>query len=166
MRETLVRSLSGLIYVSLLLICIRFEHALIALFFIFGLICMGEFKKLIQLKSHIPYFIFITLYAVFGYWQSVLNTNTGLNEAMQILMVLSIFVVLFLIKDLFSRKNMLHFFIYLFFRKRWAMYQNHQSFSSKNYGFPIFCNWPSDRNHLSKRVAWLMRWMDWKLFGK
>jgi len=116
MRETLVRSLSGLIYVSLLLICIRFEHALIALFFIFGLICMGEFKKLIQLKSNIPYFIFIILYAVFGYWQTVLNTNTGLNEATQILMVLSIFVVLFLIKDLFSRKS-----IPLFSTKRFLL---------------------------------------------
>ena len=63
---------------------------------------MGEFKKLIQLKSKIPYFIFIFLYAVFGYWQTVLNTSTGLNEATQILMVFSIFVVLFLIKDLFS----------------------------------------------------------------
>ena len=102
MKETLVRSLSGLIYVSLLLICICFEQAIIALFFVFGLICMGEFKKLIQLKSKIPYFIFIFLYAVFGYWQTVLNTSTGLNEATQILMVFSIFVVLFLIKDLFS----------------------------------------------------------------
>ena len=113
MRETLVRSLSGLIYVSLLLICIRFEHALIALFFIFGLICMGEFKKLIQLKSHIPYFIFITLYAVFGYWQSVLNTNTGLNEATQILMVLSIFVVLFLMQVILPTLVTYMFYIFI-----------------------------------------------------
>lgn len=105
MKETLVRSFSGLIYVSLLLISICFEHALIALFFIFGIICMGEFKKLIQLKSYIPYFIFILLYGVFGYWQAVLKTETGLNEATQILMVLSIFIELFLIKDLFSRKT-------------------------------------------------------------
>ena len=116
MKEMFVRSLSGLIYVSLLLICLCFEHALIALFFVFGLICMGEFKKLIQLKSNIPYFIFIILYAVFGYWQTVLNTNTGLNEATQILMVLSIFVVLFLIKDLFSRKS-----IPLFSTKRFLL---------------------------------------------
>ena len=104
MKETLTRSLSGLIYVVLLLVCLCFEQLLSALFFIFGLICMGEFKKLIQLKSYIPYFIFIVLYAVFGYWQSILNTDTGLNEATQILLVLSIFVELFLIKDLFSLK--------------------------------------------------------------
>lgn len=116
MKETLVRSLSGLIYVSLLLICLCFEHALIGLFFVFGLICMGEFKKLIQLKSNIPYFIFIILYGVFGYWQTVLNTNTGLNEATQILTVISIFVVLFLIKDLFSSRG-----IPLFSTKRFLL---------------------------------------------
>jgi len=116
MKETLVRLLSGLIYVSLLLICFCFEQALIALFFVFGLICMGEFKKLIQLKSNIPYIVFIILYGVFGYWQTVLNSDIGLNKATQILMVLSIFVVLFLIKDLFSGKT-----IPLFATKRYLL---------------------------------------------
>ncbi|SFZ89183.1 phosphatidate cytidylyltransferase [Flaviramulus basaltis] len=116
MKEILVRSFSGLLYVSLLIICLNFEQALIALFFVFGLICIGEFKKLIQLKSNIPYVIFIILYAVFGYWQAVLNTNLGLNEATQILMVLSIFVELFLIKDLFSEKT-----IPLFATKRFIL---------------------------------------------
>ncbi|GAA4798864.1 phosphatidate cytidylyltransferase [Litoribaculum gwangyangense] len=116
MKEILIRSLSGLLYVSLLIICLKFEQLLIALFFVFGLICMGEFKKLIQLKSKIPYIIFILLYAVFGYWQIVLNTNTGLNEATQILIVLSIFVELFLIKDLFSGKT-----IPLFASKRFIL---------------------------------------------
>lgn len=116
MKETFVRSLSGLIYVTLLLVCICLEQALIALFFVFGLICIGELKKLIQLKSNIPYLIFIILYAIFGYWQAVLNTNKGLNEATQILMVLSIFVNLFLIKDLFSGKT-----IPLFSTKRFLL---------------------------------------------
>ena len=116
MKEILVRSFSGLLYVSLLIICLNFEQALIVLFFIFGLVCIGEFKKLIQLKSHIPYLIFIVLYAVFGYWQAVLNTDLGLNEATQILMVLSIFVELFLIKDLFSEKT-----IPLFASKRFIL---------------------------------------------
>jgi phosphatidate cytidylyltransferase len=116
MKETLTRLLSGLIYVALLLISLCFEQALSLLFFIFGLICIAEFKKLIQLKSNIPYFIFILIYAVFGYWQAVLKTNTGLNEATQILMVLSIFINLFLIKDLFSLKS-----IPLFSTKRFLL---------------------------------------------
>jgi phosphatidate cytidylyltransferase len=116
MKEMLTRSLSGLLYVSLLIICLNFEHLLIVLFFIFGLICMGEFKKLIQLKSNIPYLIFVVLYAIFGYWQNFLNTTNGLNEIIQILMVLSIFVNLFLIKDLFSEKT-----IPLFSSKRFIL---------------------------------------------
>ncbi|OEJ99079.1 phosphatidate cytidylyltransferase [Flavivirga aquatica] len=116
MKEILTRSFSGLLYVALLIISLKFEQALIALFFIFGLISLGEFKKLIQLKSYIPYFIFIVLYSIFGYWQTVLNTDTGLDEATQILMVLTIFVELFLIKDLFSEKK-----IPLFVTKRFIL---------------------------------------------
>ncbi len=116
MKETLIRSFSGLIYVLLLIGCLFNEHAVIILFFVFGLICMGEFKKLIQLKSFIPYIIFIILYLVFGYWQLVLNSNKGLDEATQILMVITIFVELFLIKDLFSEKT-----IPLFSSKRFIL---------------------------------------------
>ena len=116
MKEILVRSLSGLLYVTLLIVCLYFKHLLIALFLVFGLICMGEFMKLIQLKSKIPYLILIILYGIFGYWQTVLNTDTGLNEATQILMVLAIFVELFLIKDLFSEKT-----IPLFASKRFIL---------------------------------------------
>lgn len=116
MRETLIRAVSGLIYVLLLLGCLFNQHAIIFLFFGFGLICIGEFNKLIQLKSIIPYFIFILLYTIFGYWQLAINTNLGLDEATQILMVITIFVQLFLIKDLFSEKT-----IPLFSSKRFIL---------------------------------------------
>ncbi|MFL1013178.1 phosphatidate cytidylyltransferase [Flavisericum labens] len=116
MKELLVRSLSGALYISLLLICLFFENALMLLFFIFGLICLREFKKLIELKSYIPYIIFVILYCIFGYWQAVLNSNMGLSEATQILTVLSIFINLFLIKDLFSEKT-----IPLFSSKRYLL---------------------------------------------
>lgn len=114
MKETLIRALSGLIYVLLLIGCLLFnEHLLIVLFFVFGLICLGEFLRLIQLKSIVPYFIFVIIYIVFGYWQFV--TDTGIDEATQILMVITIFVQLFLIKDLFSNK------IPLFISKRFLL---------------------------------------------
>ena len=116
MKEILIRTFSGLLYILLLVLCLKFEQLLISLFFVFGLICLGEFKKLIQLKSYAPYFIFAILFAVFGYWQTVLNTNAGLNQATQILMVISIFVELFLIKDLFSSKT-----IPLFASKRFIL---------------------------------------------
>ena len=116
MKETLIRAFSGLIYILLLIGCLFNEHAVIILFFVFGLICIGEFCKLIQLKSIIPYFIFTILYFVFGYWHLVLNTSQGLDEITQILMVITIFVELFLIKDLFSEKT-----IPLFSSKRFIL---------------------------------------------
>ncbi|TYA84056.1 phosphatidate cytidylyltransferase [Seonamhaeicola marinus] len=116
MKETLIRSLSGLLYILILIGCFQNEHALIILFFIFGLVSLAEFKKLIQLKSFIPYIIFVILYFVFVYWKLVLNTNFGLDEAIQILMVITIFVELFLIKDLFSEKT-----IPLFATKRFIL---------------------------------------------
>ncbi|WP_194765806.1 phosphatidate cytidylyltransferase [Tamlana sp. I1] len=116
MKEVLVRAFSGLLYVTILIVALFFEHLLIALFCVFGLICLAEFSKLIQLKSKIPYIIFIVIYGIFGYWQTVLNTNEGLDEATQILMVLTIFVNLFLIKDLFSEKT-----IPLFSTKRFLL---------------------------------------------
>lgn len=105
MKEILTRALSGLLYVLLLIGCLFNEHAAIALFFVFGLISITEFNKLIHLKSFIPYLIFVILYAVFVYWQLVLETHTGFDEATQILMVFTIFIELFLIKDLFSKKK-------------------------------------------------------------
>ncbi|PWK17525.1 phosphatidate cytidylyltransferase [Xanthomarina spongicola] len=105
MKEILVRSFSGLLYVSLLVVSLINEHTFIILFYIFGIICLAEFKKLIQYKSFIPFLVFTFLYLVFGYWQFVMNSKEGLNEATQILQVITIFVQLLLIKDLFTEKN-------------------------------------------------------------
>ncbi len=118
MKDMLLRSLTGLLYVVTLIfvLTLNSQHALILLFFVFGIIALVEFKKLIRLKSIVPYFIFVLLYFVFGYWQLVLSSRTGLNEATQILMVITIFVEFFLIKDLFSGKT-----IPLFFTKRFII---------------------------------------------
>ena len=105
MKEIVVRALSGALYVALLLLTLYSENALIALFFVFGIISLMEFNKLIGLKSFIPVIIFILLFGIFGFWQNVMNTDRGFDEATQILHVITIFVQLFLIKDLFSGKG-------------------------------------------------------------
>ncbi|WP_100616178.1 phosphatidate cytidylyltransferase [Confluentibacter citreus] len=115
MKEIIIRSFSGLLYILLLLISFKFQLALIIVLFVFGIICLIEFNKLIQLKSRVPYIIFIILYAIFGYWKLSSNSR-GLDESTQILTVLSIFVNLFLIKDLFSEKT-----IPLFSSKRFIL---------------------------------------------
>ena len=104
MKETVVRSLSGALYVLLLIVCIQYKLPLIILFFVFGILCLIEFKKLIQLKSNIPLFIFIILYSFFSYCIITQKNFSGIDEIKQIIMVISIFVELFLIKDLFSQR--------------------------------------------------------------
>lgn len=105
MKEFGTRALSGLLYASLLVASLFWQHALITLFFIFGIICMAEFKKLIHLKSFFPYIIFTILYLGFAYWNLSVDALIGFDEACQILLVITIFVLLILIKDLFSEKS-------------------------------------------------------------
>ncbi|WP_040248617.1 phosphatidate cytidylyltransferase [Psychroserpens mesophilus] len=105
MKETLTRALSGLLYISLLIASLYWQHALIGLFYIFGLIAMAEFKKLINLKSISPYIVYSILYLGFAYWEIISSTTNGYEEASQILLVITIFVQLILIKDLFSEKT-------------------------------------------------------------
>lgn len=105
MKEILTRAFSGLLYIALLIASLYWQHAVISLFFIFGLICVAELKKLINLKNYFPYLIFVLLYIGFAYWETLSKTSKGYDEACQILLVITIFVQLILIKDLFSEKT-------------------------------------------------------------
>ncbi|HZW63261.1 MAG TPA: phosphatidate cytidylyltransferase [Flavobacteriaceae bacterium] len=116
MKEVLTRSLSGLIYITLLILCLNNAYALLVLLFVFGLLTLAEFNKLIQLKAFVPYVVFTLLYLVFGYLQFFTSLNKGITEATQILHVLTVFVQLFLIKDLFSENQ-----IPLFASKRYLL---------------------------------------------
>lgn len=116
MKELSTRAVSGALYISLLILCIYWQYALVALFFGFGLICMAEFKKLIQLESKAPYIVFTVMYIGFSIWCIASSKDSGFNEAIQILQVITIFVQLLLIKDLFSEKT-----IPLFTTKRFIL---------------------------------------------
>ncbi len=105
MKELRTRLLSGIIYIVLLIASLFWQHALIILFYIFGLVCMGEFKKLIGLNSFFPYIVFSILYFGFSYWKLFSDADEVFNEGSQILLTLSVFVELLLIKDLFSEKT-------------------------------------------------------------
>lgn len=105
MKELSTRAISGALYISLLILCIYWQYALIVLFLGFGLICMAEFKKLIQLESNAPYIVFCVMYIGFSIWCISSSEDSGFNEAIQILQVITIFVQLLLIKDLFSEKT-------------------------------------------------------------
>ena len=105
MKELATRTISGLLYVTLLIGSMYWPYALLLVIFIFGIISLAEFKKLIRLKSIIPYLIYSLLYFGFWYWCTIHSSNTGTNEAIQILLVITVFVNLFLIKDLFTEKK-------------------------------------------------------------
>ncbi len=104
MKEFLTRSLTGLIFVTLLISSVYYsQSAIFAVFTIFGLLCMYEFSKLIGLKGFIQYIIFLVTLGVFVFWKQ-LQPELKIKEATLILLVFSIFVSLFLIRDLFSKK--------------------------------------------------------------
>lgn len=105
MKELGTRTISGAIYITLLIISLYWQNALILLLFGFGVVCLVEFNNLIQLKSYVPYLIFMVMYLGFSFWPILISPSPGFREALQILHVITIFVQLLLIKDLFSEKT-------------------------------------------------------------
>ncbi|WP_439151988.1 phosphatidate cytidylyltransferase [Winogradskyella sp.] len=105
MKELFIRAISGAIYVLLLIGSLYVQEGSVILLAIFGLLSLVELSKLIKLKSLIQYIIFFILY--FGFWYICLLRDklNGSDEAIQILLVVTIFVNLILIKDLFTEKR-------------------------------------------------------------
>ncbi|WP_299521566.1 phosphatidate cytidylyltransferase [Winogradskyella sp.] len=105
MKELSIRAISGAIYVLLLIGSLYMQDALTALLALFGILSLVEFSNLIHLKSFVQYIIFILFFGGFWYlclWEKNLS---GSDEAIQILLVITIFVNLILIKDLFTTKR-------------------------------------------------------------
>lgn len=62
MREVIIRGLSGLLYVTLLLLAIfSYETSFLILFLIFGGLSLFEFLKLVKIQSYLPYVALIAL---------------------------------------------------------------------------------------------------------
>jgi phosphatidate cytidylyltransferase len=105
MKELTIRAISGAIYVSLLIGSLYFQAGLIIILALFGIISLMEYSKLIKLKGYAQYFIFIILYGLFWYI-CLFQTNTiNSYEAINILLAVTIFVNLILLKDLFTFKK-------------------------------------------------------------
>jgi phosphatidate cytidylyltransferase len=105
MKELATRAISGLLYITLLIGSMYWQQGLLGVIFVLGIITLAEFVKLIKLKSPFPYLIFSFLYFGLWYWCMMYKPSKGSNEAIQILLVITIFVNLFLIKDLFTKKR-------------------------------------------------------------
>ncbi len=94
MKENIIRGLSGVMYVSILVVSIfSSEFAFTTLFLLFGLICLRELQRLLRLKSYLGYILLIALFYIFSYAR--LSPYGTLA-----LLLITIFVNLFLVKDL------------------------------------------------------------------
>ena len=94
MKELIVRCISGVLYISIIIFTLFASREwFLALFFLLGIITILEFQKLVRLKSYISYLIFGVLLYFFSY--KVFDIN-----AIYIYAILSVFVNLFLLKNL------------------------------------------------------------------
>lgn len=99
MREAIIRTISGLLYISILVVSIlSSELIFISLFYLLGLVCLIEMQKLLHLKSYALYIVQALLFFLFSY----LKFN---QYATILLLFITIFVNLFLVKDLLVIKK-------------------------------------------------------------
>ena len=120
MRETVKRILSGLIFGAIFIISLNNYFSFTLLIFILGLISTYEFNKLTN-QSTVGYHIsFSIIYIYFALTEFYLNSNLQLNswfnDLKDTLLIFSIFVSLFLLRDLFSSKNLPSIIIKKYFR--------------------------------------------------
>jgi phosphatidate cytidylyltransferase len=99
MRESIIRAISGLLYISILVVSIlSSEFIFISLFFLIGFVCLLELEKLLRLKSYALYAVHAVFFILFSYIK--FNPNATL-----VLLCITIFVNLFLAKDLLYIKK-------------------------------------------------------------
>src|SRR5699024_319375 len=100
MSETTTRIISGVVYAALLLLAILIsEYTFLALVFVFGIVTLFELQKLLQIQSHLAYFIlvgFMLFFNVFHYF--------NYKPSMKLLMVFTLVVNLLLIRDLIIKR--------------------------------------------------------------
>jgi len=99
MKEILRRSLTGAVYIILLLSAVFLNSdAFDFLFMTFGLACLYEYKKLVHLKGYYIFAAYLALWWAFIY---LLNDQRVIN----LLMVVTIAVNMYLLFYLFSKKQ-------------------------------------------------------------
>ncbi|MFI2743883.1 phosphatidate cytidylyltransferase [Zhouia sp. PK063] len=95
MKELLKRSMTGIIYVFLLLAATHLSSdAFNFLFLIFGLICIFEFKKIINLKGYYVFVVYLFLWWIFIYFtihSDVIDLLLGLCCATNIFLIVNLF---------------------------------------------------------------------------
>ncbi len=93
MKEILVRTLSGVLYISIIIFAMFTSREwFMGLFFVLAIITLSEYLKLVHLTSYLAYFILAAAFYFLSY--DVFDDN-----AVYLFLILSGFVNLFLLKD-------------------------------------------------------------------
>ncbi len=120
MKESNKRIISGLIFGGVFIASLYTHVSFAILTFIFGIISTNEFNKLTNQKGIGYYIAFSIIYSYFAFIEFLLNSNnqpnSWFNDLKDTLLILSIFVSLFLLRDLFSSKNLTSVFVKKYFR--------------------------------------------------
>ena len=110
MKESNKRLFSGLIFIGIFIISLKTHLSFALLTFTFGLICSYEFNKLLNEKGIGFYLLFSSIFILFAtteyYFNSINQPNSFFNDLKDTLLILSIFVSIFLVRDLFTSKDL------------------------------------------------------------
>ena len=113
MKESSKRIVSGLIFAAIFIASLKTHLSFTLLTFALGLISSYEFNKLVNQKGLGFYIIFILIFGYFSiteyYLNSILDSNSFFNDLKDTLLILSIFVSIFLVRDLFSSRDLPNF---------------------------------------------------------
>ena len=120
MKESSKRIISGFVFGGVFIASLYTHFSFTILTFIFGIISTKEFNKLTD-QSGVGYYIaFSIIYTYFALTEFYLNSNLQLNswfnDLKDTLLIFSIFVSLFLLRDLFSSKNLPGILVKKYFR--------------------------------------------------
>ena len=110
MKEFSKRIISGFIFGGVFIASLYTHVSFAVLTFIFGIISTKEFNNLTNQTGIGYYLAFSLIYIYFALTEFYLNSNLQLNswfnDLKDTLLIFSIFVSLFLLRDLFSSKNL------------------------------------------------------------
>ena len=120
MKESSKRIISGFVFGGVFIASLHTHLSFTILTFIFGIISTKEFNKLTD-QSGVGYYIaFSIIYTYFALTEFYLNNNLQLNswfnDLKDTLLIFSTFVSLFLLRDLFSSKNLPGILVKKYFR--------------------------------------------------
>lgn len=113
MREVIIRSLSGLLYVALLLLAIfSYEMSFLILFLVFGGLSLFEFLKLIDVKSSLSYALLLLITGVFCYYKIDYNFTLFFLSAV---IGVNLYLIKNLIKPSGNKLTIIQKYIYVIF---------------------------------------------------